>query len=360
MTTASVIQSHSSHLKFFTTLQQDNGITKCLKEFGPKTIGDGLVINAFPNVTDIRFIITSEKYKDGNNILKGCGDNQHIIEDDIRYDVFGHSSLPSKQHLSRLIRSNFTHETWNQMTRRDTMYEFSIVRAVSYEGSKDGGVGKGVIYAMSKNSGRFKRYDYVTVKVNIDDVLVDQVAQVLTILQVYKYEMKENKRVLKKSVWYLIVQYMKENPQLKYTQHEQLKKIQWERLGKTCNFSIAMINMDCLVGLATVIPCFSFHDKDGKGTIRKHGTPIMGKPVFSDVFWLLDRKFFDRSGWEELVIDTSSTSNEIINRDNMQSFINSNFIAPAQEEQDENEELYEEGDIRNFKVFRNEEEGDYY
>jgi len=87
----------------------------------------------------------------------------------------------------------------------------------------------------------------------------------------------------------------------------------------------------------------------------------MGKPVFSDVFWLLDRKFFDRSGWEELVIDTSSTSNEIINRDNMQSFINSNFIAPAQEEeQDEDEELYEEGDIRNFKVFRNEEEGDYY
>jgi len=30
--------------------------------------------------------------------------------------------------------------------------------------------------------------------------------------------MKENKRVLNKSVWYLIVQYMKENLQLKYTQ----------------------------------------------------------------------------------------------------------------------------------------------
>jgi len=72
---------------------------------------------------------------------------------------------------------------------------------VSYEGSKDGGVGKGVIYAMSKNSGRFKRYDYVTVKVNIDDILVDQVAQVLMILQVFKYGMKENKRVLNKSVW---------------------------------------------------------------------------------------------------------------------------------------------------------------
>jgi len=50
------------------------------------------------------------------------------------------------------------------------MFVFSIVRAVSYEGSKDGGVDKGVIYAMSKNSGRFKIYDYVTIIVNINDV----------------------------------------------------------------------------------------------------------------------------------------------------------------------------------------------
>jgi len=160
------------------------------------------------------------------------------------------------------------------------MYEFSIARAMSYEGSKDGGVVKGVIYAMQKYSGRFIRYDYVTVKVIIDDGLVDQVAQVLMILQAFKYEMKENKRVLKKSVWYLIVQYMNENYQLKYTQHEQFKKLQWERLGKTSNFSIAMKHMDCLVGLATVMPCVTFHDKDGNGTIRKYGTPIIGKPFF--------------------------------------------------------------------------------
>jgi len=54
------------------------------------------------------------------------------------------------------------------MIRRDTIFEFIIVRAVSYEGSKDSGVGKGIIYAMSKHSGRFKRYDYVTVKENIN------------------------------------------------------------------------------------------------------------------------------------------------------------------------------------------------
>ena len=209
MTTASVIESHSGHLNFYSTLNQNDGISKCQVKFGPNQDSDGVTINAFGNICDIRFIITPEKYKDGNNIFKGCGDNNHIIEQDIKYGVFGHSSLPSKQHLSRLIRTKFTNETWNQMTRRDTMFEFSIARTVNYEGSKDGGVGKGVIYGMSKNSGRFKRYDYVTVEVNIDDVLVDQVDQVLMILQLYKYEMKENKRVLNKSVWYLIVQYIK-------------------------------------------------------------------------------------------------------------------------------------------------------
>mgnify|MGYP003465446835 FL=1 len=123
-----------------------------------------------------------------------------------------------------------------------------------------------------------------------------------------------------------------------------------------------MITMDCLVGSATVIPCFSFHDKI-KGIIKKYGTPIMGNPVLSDVFWSLDRKFFDRSGWEELVIenrDSSRSSITEINRDNMQSFINNNFIQPAlsnEETKVDFEELYaEEEDIS--KVI-SEEEGDY-
>jgi len=41
MTTASIIQSCARHLKFYTTLQREDGITKCLKDLGPKTIGDG-------------------------------------------------------------------------------------------------------------------------------------------------------------------------------------------------------------------------------------------------------------------------------------------------------------------------------
>jgi len=68
ITTASVIQSCGGHLKFYITLQREDGITKCIKVFGPKTIGDGLVINAFGNISDIRFIATSQLDTDGFNI----------------------------------------------------------------------------------------------------------------------------------------------------------------------------------------------------------------------------------------------------------------------------------------------------
>ena len=89
----------------------------------------------------------------------------------------------------------------------------------------------------------------------------------------------------------------------------------------------------------------------------------MGSPVLSDIFWSLDRKFFDRSGWEELVIenrDSSRSSITEINRDNMQSFINNNFIQPAlsnEETKVDFEELYAEEEDSSKVI--SEEEGDY-
>ena len=95
--------------------------------------------------------------------------------------------------------------------KKNTMFEFSIVRAASYEGSEESGVGKGVLYAMSKNNGKFKWYDFVTVKVLYEEdgveKEVDQVAQILSIIQLHLYELNnKNERVEKRCVWYLIVQ----------------------------------------------------------------------------------------------------------------------------------------------------------
>ena len=86
--------------------------------------------------------------------------------------------------------------------------------------------------------------------------------------------------------------------------------------------------MDCLVGSAMVIPYFSNIVSN-----RKIGPPTIGNPIISDTFWYLDRKFFDRSGWEELVVvDTNTDENTIrsINLNNIEAFINENYIQPTQ------------------------------
>jgi len=51
----------------------------------------------------------------------------------------------------------------------NTNIEFSIVRCITYEGSKDSGVGKGVIYATANNVGKGQRYDYFTVNTTYND-----------------------------------------------------------------------------------------------------------------------------------------------------------------------------------------------
>ena len=56
---ACMIQSMATHLKFYATLSSKDGISKCLQKFGPKNVSDGLIINAFTNVSDIRVVVTS-------------------------------------------------------------------------------------------------------------------------------------------------------------------------------------------------------------------------------------------------------------------------------------------------------------
>jgi len=64
-------------------LHREDGITKGLKEFGPKPTGDGLVINALLNDSGIRFIVTPQLDKDSCIPLKGTENylfNNHIYD----------------------------------------------------------------------------------------------------------------------------------------------------------------------------------------------------------------------------------------------------------------------------------------
>ena len=356
MTTASIIQSHAIHLTFFTTLLPEDGISQCLKTFGPKIVSDGLVINAFTNVSDIRFIVTSEKNRDGiTNILKGVGSNKELFSE----TIFGHNSLPSSKHLSQYLRSHFSEKVWDAMTVENTMVEFSIVRSASYEGSKESDVGKGVLYATAGNADKGPRYDYITVKTMYtdkdtgDEVESYTIAQVLVIVQVHIFEHNhQNKRVLKNNNnWYLIVQYMQKATGSLYKkphtiQHESIAKYSWEMRDKkssdcipanNTDFYIDMISIDSMIGPAMIIPYFSFQTKKKTNNgiiLQKVGTPKINNPHLSDMFWYVDRKFFDRSGWEELNdsnIEDNNTNINVINTDNIQSFLEKHYIDQTDE-----------------------------
>jgi len=81
--------------------------------------------------------------------------------------------------------------------------------------------------------------------------------------------------------------------------HEAIKQLIWDQ--KTdCSFSIGMIDIEVLVGLAMVIPYYSFSTRKIRKPaeeMQKIFTPIIGiLNVSKNKFWYVDRKFFDRSG----------------------------------------------------------------
>ena len=341
MLNATIAQSHAGHFDFSITLLEEDGVAQCQKSFGPKESSEGLTINPFTNVSDIRFVVTSEQDSEGNNILKGVGRNKHLFKE----SLFVHSSLSSSKFISQQLSKISSHEMWDKITEENTMYEFSIVRCASYEGSKDSDVGKGVIYA------RGKRYDYVNVKVEQEEngefTEGYQVAQVLLMLQCHKHKNIGGKRVHQSTKWFFVVQYMKiMTIDLKvnkpHTSHESIHQLQWEKIPIANNqsrFNIDIVSLDSIAGSAMVIPYFSTFYVNGRnksiGKLIKT-PPINGKSASSDTFWYVDRKFFDRSGWEELVeinsignsnMKTTGVSN---NRHNdIQAFILRNYIQPA-------------------------------
>ena len=85
------------------------------------------------------------------------------------------------------------------MTIEDTNVEFRTPRCITFEGSKNSGVGKGIIYATANNAGKGPRYDNVTVNTTYTDektgkdIVSKVVAQVIMILLVQIYEEIEKK-----------------------------------------------------------------------------------------------------------------------------------------------------------------------
>jgi hypothetical protein len=239
------------------------------------------------------------------------------------------------------------------MIQINTMHEFSIVRAVTYEGSEDSDVGKGVIYAMPDTDNNVKRYDYVNVKVEYqndqgEDIEGYQAAQVLSIIQKHSYTTTNDNKRVDSTEWFFIVQYMntinvEQETSQPHSYHEYISVLEWEivKEDNKLKYNIQMISLDNIIGSAMVIPYFSFIEKKKSTTGKTIGTPIVGSPSRNDKFWYVDRKFFDRSGWNELDVYKTMNVNDV------EQYLKKNIIDGVENDSkvdDDNLELSDDND----------------
>jgi hypothetical protein len=74
-------------------------------------------------------------------------------------------------------------------------------------------------------------------------------------------------------------------------------------------FNVDIIDSKAIVDVAVVIPFFSYYEdltsKSSKSKQHMYQMPIMGQPNVHDRFYYIERRYFDRSGWNELYTNTS-------------------------------------------------------
>jgi hypothetical protein len=90
------------------------------------------------------------------------------------------------------------------------------------------------------------------------------------------------------------------------------KRLKWEveqrattgRRGTAPEFRVDMIESEMIVDVAVIIPFFSYYEdlpKKSRNNPTLHKMPTMGQPSIHDRFYYIERRYFDRSGWNESV-----------------------------------------------------------
>jgi hypothetical protein len=302
--------------------------------------------------------------KDEHNvdILVGASYHGEVVYDDGR---FGHASVRNLKQLTRFLMTYFQQNDVTEILSASMCpvneygyipdqvsgFTFYILQGASFRGDMDTGVQPGLIYCTNnfKRKG-YKRYDYVLV--DLEDAngnRVTQVAQVISILA-----MMENSTNTKDAQYLFIVQYMEEDGHPSGTQNEfnsSFKQLKWEYYSvgnKQAQYSIHCISFENIIDTAVVIPFFSFETKSK----RVHQMPIMGEPHINDRFYYIEKRYFDRSGWDELTLAG-------INNQNLDDYISENFIGmiPTDtiDEEVEGEEDDNEGEDIDINVADEEE-----
>ena len=194
--------------------------------------------------------------------------------------IFGHQ-------IGKVIMQAYPTIQWNR--RFIINYDTYIIQAISYKSDQESQMGTGTIYATSKYNKNDSsddyvdkpRYDYVYIKYDNDIVLV----RILLILMIEKRIPSEDVEVEDEMIM-LLVQLM-----YKMNTHVDIKTnlgdvYQWARDARNDRaYEYDIVPVQSIIRPAFVIPVL----REGYNGIS---------PSYLDRFIVLDRKFFDRSGWD--------------------------------------------------------------
>jgi len=213
------------------------------------------------------------------------------------------------------------------------IYKICIVPGILYKSDEESGMGSGSIYACArfnknepKDHKNKPRYDYVFIDYGDSEPVLARVLLILDISRLHRPDNDNDSKML------LLIQHLIKKPN-----HGSILGDIYEFASEPDNrnvFRFDIVSVQSILRPAFVVPVF-----------RKSYNPLSHSA--EDRFWVLDRRFFDRSGWvtkanEDLdseYIKIHQTANRILQGDEY--YLDNNIIGRSPDEDaDLSEEEY--------------------
>ena len=338
MMDASIIQQHSQHLKFYTDILECGGeIINFSKpyfyhgEFETQYGRQHYYQPIYKISGTFGYCCKLKLDSQGHEILLGHEFHKNdILKDDT---FFGHVAVKSMENILEFIQDYLYDMATSDELEQIKSKHFYILEGARVEANLDADIlDHSLIYCSKNFKGQYKRYDYVVVECDYDDgTKGDQVAQVVNIIQI----VEDDTTKLLPDKFLFIVQYMQEytNPNDKTNETQNMfKHLKWEvaQIGNSrkkidLEFRVDIIDFENIIDVAVVIPFFSYdldNDKKQKSKVRTlQKMPVMGEPTVNDRFFYIKRRYFDRSGWNQLY-----TNNQLDAFQNLGNYLTVNTI----------------------------------
>jgi len=278
---------------------------------------EGVIFDRVKNIRSFRFYIS---------------ESESISGVDCWNDICRHAYLPDPnafitkvlRDLKSVLQDDYSIDLAHDICRfKDDKkpYEMMFVGGVSYEGSDDSAIGKGTLYATPiygkqqdfVNPANKARHD--TVLVNFDNDGLDSYvpARIILMIQVNLLTDQRGIENTGEAKILLLVQYMislqpKRDDRRKKPKQDEDGQVMlgdayvWDKVAggpaRRNKFVYQLIPIQTIVRPVFVANRFWCTANDEYNVLRPNSA--------EDLFYVLDRKFFDRSGWEQL---TTSESN---------------------------------------------------